>query len=99
MKGSAIEKSAKFLGIFNIFSLIEIAALCKLRKVLSKNDFTFPFLSNGATDEKQFFPLKLLYCEFQNYDVMTMSEVGSQPKKHSNPTYTIKQQNTLNALI
>ena len=52
-----------------------------MRNVLSKNDFTLPFLSNGATDEKQFFHLKLLYCEFQKYDAMTMSEVGGQPKK------------------
>ena len=57
------------------------APLCKLRKLLSKNDITFPFLSNGATDEKQFFHLKLLYCEFQKYDAMTMSEVCGQPKK------------------
>ena len=31
--------------------------------------------------------LKLLYCEFQKYEVMTMSVVGGQPKKHANPSY------------
>ena len=25
--------------------------------------------------------LKLLYCEFQKYEVMTLSEVGGQPEK------------------
>ena len=30
--------------------------------------------------------LKLLYCEFQKYEVMTMSVVGGQPKKHANPS-------------
>ena len=29
--------------------------------------------------------LKLLYCEFQKYEVMTMSVVGGQAKKHANP--------------
>jgi len=29
--------------------------------------------------------LKLPYCEFQKYEVMTMSVVGGQPKKHANP--------------
>ena len=37
--------------------------------------------------------LKLLYCEFQKYKVMTMSVIGGQPKKkkqkkkHANPSY------------
>ena len=38
--------------------------------------------------------LKLLYCEFQKYKVMTMCVVGGQPKKkqnktkkHANPSY------------
>ena len=31
--------------------------------------------------------LKLLYCEFQKYKVMTMSVVGGQPKKHANLSY------------
>ena len=34
--------------------------------------------------------LKLLYCEFQKYEVMTMSVVGGQPKKkkkHANTSY------------
>ena len=31
--------------------------------------------------------LKLLYCEFQKYEVMTMSVVGGQPKRHANPNY------------
>ena len=31
--------------------------------------------------------LKLLYCEFQKYKVMTMSVVDGQPKKHTNPSY------------
>ena len=32
--------------------------------------------------------LKLLYCEFQKYEVMTISVVGDQPKKqHANPSY------------
>ena len=31
--------------------------------------------------------LKLLYCEFQNYEVMTMSLVDGQPKKPANPSY------------
>ena len=26
----------------------------------------------------------LLYCEFQKYEVITMSVVGGQPKKHAN---------------
>ena len=34
--------------------------------------------------------LKLLYCEFQKYKVMTMSVVGGQHKIYTNPSY-IKQ--------
>ena len=34
--------------------------------------------------------LKLLYCEFQKYDVMTLSVVGGQPKNMQIPV--IKQQ-------
>ena len=30
--------------------------------------------------------LKLFYCEFQKYEVMTMSVAGGQPKKHANPS-------------
>ena len=35
--------------------------------------------------------LKLLYSEFQKYEFMTMSVVGGQPKKHSNPSYMYKE--------
>ena len=28
--------------------------------------------------------MNLDYCEFQNYEFMTMSVVGGQPKKHTN---------------
>ena len=42
-------------------------------------------------DKMNFFDyLKLLFCEFQKYEVMTMSVVGGQPKKkkkHANPSY------------
>ena len=31
--------------------------------------------------------LKQLYCEFQKYEVMTMSVIGGQPNKHANPSY------------
>ena len=32
--------------------------------------------------------LKLLYCEFQKYEVMNFSVVGGHPKKkHANPNY------------
>ena len=31
--------------------------------------------------------LKLLFSEFQKYEVTTMSLVGGQPKKHANPSY------------
>ena len=31
--------------------------------------------------------LKLLYCEFQKCEVMTMSVVSGQPKKHANTSY------------
>ena len=31
--------------------------------------------------------LMLLYCEFQKYEIMIMSVVGGQPKKHVNPSY------------
>ena len=31
--------------------------------------------------------LKLLYCKFQKYEVMTMSVVDVQPKRHANPSY------------
>ena len=30
---------------------------------------------------------KLLYCEFQKYEVMTTSVLGGQSKKHANPSY------------
>ena len=36
--------------------------------------------------------LKLLYSEFQRYEVMTMSIVGGQPKKHANPCYKATKQ-------
>ena len=32
--------------------------------------------------------LKQLYCEFQKYEVMTVSAGGGQPKKHANTSYT-----------
>ena len=41
--------------------------------------------------------LKLLYCEFQKYEVMTMSVVGGQPKNTQIPV--IKQPNKSNALL
>ena len=31
--------------------------------------------------------VKLLDCKFQKYEVMTMSVVGDQPKKHINTSY------------
>ena len=34
--------------------------------------------------------IKLLYCEFQKYELMTIFVVGGQPKKkkkHENPSY------------
>ena len=31
--------------------------------------------------------LKLLYCKFQKYEVMTMSAVGDAPKKYANSSY------------
>ena len=31
--------------------------------------------------------LKLLYCEFHKYEVMTMSLVGAQPRIRANPSY------------
>ena len=37
--------------------------------------------------------LKLLYCEFQNYEVMTMSVEGGHPKKkHLNRCYKAAKQ-------
>ena len=30
---------------------------------------------------------KLLYCELQKYEVMTMAVVGGRPKKHANTSY------------
>ena len=36
----------------------------------------------GLTDTLSLF-LKLLYCEFQKYEFMTMSEKGGQPKEHA----------------
>ena len=33
------------------------------------------------------FRIKLLYYEFQKYEVMTMSLVDVQQKKHANPSY------------
>ena len=42
--------------------------------------------------------LKLLYCEFQKYEVMTMSIVSGQPKEKMQLP-GIKQQNTSNALF
>ena len=30
---------------------------------------------------------KLLYYEFKKYEIMTMSVVGGQPKKHANPSH------------
>ena len=37
--------------------------------------------------DKMNLDLKLLDCEFQKYEVTTMSVVGGQPKKHANPSY------------
>jgi len=37
--------------------------------------------------DKMNLDLKLLYCEFQKYEVMTMSVVGGQPRKHANTSY------------
>ena len=53
------------------------------------------------TDE---FSLKLLYCEFQKHEVMTMSVVGSQPKKNKKQKNKTQisvyiKQSTLNALF
>ena len=38
--------------------------------------------------------LKLLYCEFQKDEVMTMSVVGSQPKKKKNVQIPVIKQLT-----
>ena len=35
-------------------------------------------------DKMNSYYLELLYCEFQKYEVSTMSVVGVQPKRHSN---------------
>ena len=43
---------------------------------------------------------KLLYCEFQKYEVMAMSVVGVQPKKKSHTHITIiTRKNTSNELF
>ena len=42
---------------------------------------------------------KLLYCEFQKYEVMTRSVVGGQPKKKNTQISVIERQNTPNALF
>ena len=41
--------------------------------------------------------LKLVKCEFQKYEVLTMSVAGGQPKKKNKQKHA-KQQNTSNAL-
>ena len=46
--------------------------------------------------------LKLLDCEFQKYEAMTMSVVGGQPnntQKRETQIPVIKQRNTSNALF
>ena len=43
--------------------------------------------------------LKLLYCKFQKYEVVTMSVVGGQPEKKKKQIPVIKQLNTLNVLF
>ena len=44
--------------------------------------------------------LKLLYCEFKKYEVMTMSIVGSQPKKKKKTQIPVlRQQNASNTLF
>ena len=45
---------------------------------------SFWYRSDARQDE---FNCKLLYCEFQWCEVMTMSVVGSQPNKHTNTSY------------
>ena len=44
---------------------------------------------------------KLLYCEFQKYEVMAMSVVGGQPKKksHTRITCSYNAKNTSNELF
>ena len=42
--------------------------------------------------------VKLLYCEYQKYEVITMSVVGGQPKKNTQIP-VIKKPNTSNALF
>ena len=41
--------------------------------------------------------MNYVYCEFQKYEIVTMSVVGGQPKNTQIPV--IKQQNTSNALF
>ena len=43
--------------------------------------------------------IKLLYCEFQKYELMTIVVVGGQPKKKNTEIPVIKQQNAWNTLF
>ena len=43
--------------------------------------------------------VKLFYCEFQKYEVMTMSVVGGPPEKHANPSYKATKRNEGTFLI
>ena len=45
--------------------------------------------------------LKLLYCEFQKFEVMTMSvvTVAGQPKKHANPSYKVTKHQILSSNV
>ena len=44
-------------------------------------------LTDKMPDKMNLVYHKLLYCEFHEYEVMTMSVIGGQPKKHANPSY------------
>ena len=70
-----------------------------LAAILDSDTIRFDVTLVSMADKMNLDYLKLLYCEIQKYEVMTMSVVGGQPKKQHAQILVIKQQETSTALL
>ena len=80
--------------------LAEARSFQALAVILDRHNWPRTHAGNDPMRDKMNLDhLKLFYCEFQKYEVMTMSVVSGQPKKKNTPIPLIKPQNTSHVLF